>query len=62
MNEQLKSCPFNKRTCLCQDCTKNAIFDDTTKGYCIDCYECEGAKKAVHNVYLCTGYEEREKQ
>ena len=59
MSEQLNPCPFNKRTCLCQACTKNAIYDNTTRGYCIDCYECKAAKKAVHNVYLCTGFEKR---
>ena len=62
MAEQLKPCPFDKRTCLCQDCTRNAIYDNTTRGYCIECYDCEEAKEAVHNVFICAEYEKREKQ
>ena len=45
-------CPYGNECCLCADCTDNAKYD----GYCIHCYECEDAQKAVHDVYFCTGH------
>lgn len=54
------ACEYGIKTCLCHDCARNAAWDGCQNGYCIDCFECEKAGKSVHNVYLCTGYEERE--
>lgn len=49
-------CPFSNERCLYQDCTDNVMYDGCVRGYCINCYECETANKAVHDVYLCTGH------
>lgn len=49
-------CKFGNNRCLCSNCTSNAMYDKCTSGYCIHCYECEDAHKAVHDVYLCTGH------
>lgn len=53
------SCPYKVRTCLCGQCSKSAAFEHCQDGYCIECLECEDAKEAVHNVYLCTGFKPR---
>jgi len=55
-------CPYNVETCKCADCTKNAAFDGCTSGYCIECFECEDAGQAVHNVFMCTGYKSRSEE
>lgn len=44
-------------TCKCYDCACNASYDECNHGYCITCFECLNESKAVHNIYLCTGYE-----
>ena len=41
----------------CYDCACNASYDECNHGYCITCFECLNESKAVHNIYLCTGYE-----
>jgi hypothetical protein len=53
------SCPYSIKTCKCWDCARNAKYSDCKKGYCIDCFECEHNKAAVHNIYACTAYERR---
>ena len=53
-------CKCGNDRCLCQSCKRNAAYEDCTSGYCIDCFECEDAGKAVHDVYICTGYENAE--
>lgn len=50
-------CPFAVPTCKCYDCACNASYDECNHGYCITCFECLNESKAVHNIYLCTGYE-----
>lgn len=52
-------CPYNIKSCKCGDRTQSAAFDGCEGGYCIGCFECERAGEAVHNVYVCTGYEKR---
>ena len=52
-------CKYGVKTCKCCQCTRNAAFDDCNKGYCINCYECAIGNEPCHNVYLCTGFEER---
>lgn len=54
-----KPCPFGNARCLCQDCIKNANYPKCESGYCIECFECDDAGKAIHDVYLCTGHERR---
>lgn len=54
-----KSCPFNMPRCNCFDCVGNAKYEDCNRSYCINCYECENAGRAVHDIYICTGYEQR---
>lgn len=58
-NAQAKmvKCPFAVPTCKCYDCACNASYDECNHGYCITCFECLNESKAVHNIYLCTGYE-----
>ena len=46
-------CPYGNERCLCANCTDNAKYDGCEKGYCIHCYECEDAQKAIHDVYFC---------
>lgn len=50
-------CPFAVPTCKCYDCACNASYDKCNHVYCITCFECLNESKAVHNIYLCTGYE-----
>lgn len=65
-NEQMQidgmktSCPYGIETCLCCKCQMNAAYEKCSKGYCIECYECEEAEMAVHNVYFCSGFLARE--
>lgn len=56
----MSKCPYDVKTCLCQACRKNARWPGCQFGYCIECFECEKAGAAVHNVYACTGHEPRE--
>lgn len=56
---ELKPCPFGNERCLCQDCADNAAYEGCNHGYCLHCFECEQAGKAVHDVYLCTGHNRR---
>lgn len=53
------ACPYGNRRCLCQDCTDNSAWKGCKSGYCIDCFECERAGEAIHDVYLCTGHTPR---
>lgn len=41
-------CPYGNERCLCANCTDNAKYDGCEKEYCIHCYECEDAQKAIH--------------
>lgn len=54
---KMVKCPFAVPTCKCYDCACNASYDECNHGYCITCFECLNKSKAVHNIYLCTGYE-----
>lgn len=56
-DEKKVKCPFAVPTCKCYDCACNASYDECNHGYCITCFECLNESKAVHNIYLCTGYE-----
>ena len=58
MNER-KTCPVGNARCLCANCTSNAALDGCVKGFCLYSFECREAGKRVHDVYLCTGHEER---
>lgn len=49
---RFKSCPYRVYTD-----EHNASYDECNHGYCITCFECLNESKAVHNIYLCTGYE-----
>ena len=53
-------CPYGVETCLCCKCQMNSAYEKCSKGYCIECYECEDAETAVHNVYFCSGFLARE--
>lgn len=57
--EPNKPCPFNAPRCKCFDCDGNANYEDCNHGYCIGCFECIDAGKAVHDIYVCTGYKQR---
>ena len=57
--EAARKCPVGNKRCLCADCVQNAAYEDCEKGYCIHCFECEDARRQVHDVYLCTGHEAR---
>lgn len=54
----MKECPYGVITCKCVNCACNAASEGCNHGYCITCFECEDKQEAVHNVYLCTGFEE----
>lgn len=54
-------CRFDVKTCKCANCERNAAIEGCDHGFCINCYECEQRQEAVHNVYMCTSYEEKEK-
>lgn len=56
----MNKCPYEVKTCKCQTCRKSASWPGCKSGYCIDCFECEEAGEAIHNIYVCTGYEPRE--
>lgn len=47
--EELKPCPFDVKTCLCQKCKKQC-----NNG--LNCSDCNYEGKSVHNIYLCTGF------
>jgi len=53
-------CKYGNDRCLCQNCKRNAAYENCQSGYCIDCFECEDAGKSVHDVYICTGHEQAE--
>ena len=53
-------CPYGVETCLCCKCQMNAAYEECRKGYCNECFDCEDAEMAVHNVYLCSGFLARE--
>lgn len=55
-------CKYGNARCLCQDCRGNAALEGCDRGYCINCFECEDKGKAVHDIYLCTGYETKEEK
>ena len=57
----MDKCPFDVKTCKCVNCACNAAEEGCNHGYCINCFECEDKHEAVHNVYLCTGFEEKHK-
>ena len=57
ISTKMVKCPFDVPTCKCYDCACNASYDECNHGYCITCFECLNESKAVHNIYLCTGYE-----
>ena len=57
--EAARKCAVGNRRCLCADCIQNAAYEDCERGYCINCLECEDARRQVHDVYLCTGHEAR---
>lgn len=59
MAKTISPCPFGVPFCKCHDCESNAAYEDCNKGYCLNCLECHDKNEAVHNVYLCTGYERR---
>lgn len=46
----LKPCPFDNYNCMCQFCENQC-----NNG--LNCSDCNYAGKAVHEVYLCTGFE-----
>lgn len=56
---ELKPCLFGNERCLCKTCKSNAFYPDCNSGYCIECFECEKAGKAVHDIFICTGHKER---
>ena len=56
---EMKQCPFGNGRCLCQTCKDNAIYDDCESGYCITCIECDERKKQCHDIYVCTGYQQK---
>ena len=43
------NCPVGNTNCVCQYCE-----DKCNSG--LNCYECQREKKAMHDVYLCTGF------
>lgn len=47
-------CPFGNKECLCWSCEDSWLICGESR--CIECIECDEHKKAVHNMYLCTGY------
>ena len=47
----LHPCPYGVATCLCQRCE---VQERCNNG--MDCFECRIEGKAVHNIYLCTGF------
>ena len=51
------NCKYGNARCLCQNCKRNAAYEHCTHGYCIDCFECEEAGAAVHDVWMCSGRE-----
>lgn len=51
------NCKYGNARCLCQNCKQNAAYERCTQGYCIDCFECEKAGAAVHDVWMCSGRE-----
>ena len=51
------NCKYGNARCLCQNCKQNAAYERCTQGYCIDCFECEEAGAAVHDVWMCSGRE-----
>ena len=47
-------CPYGNNRCMCQTC--EASWLNCGESRCIDCIECDINKKAVHDIYVCTGY------
>lgn len=53
----MSECKYGSKTCKCHECSCNAAKDGCNHGYCINCFECDDKHEAVHNAYLCTGFE-----
>lgn len=54
----MTECPFGNQRCKCATCSSNAAKESCNHGYCTTCFECMDKKTMMHDVYLCTGYEE----
>ena len=46
---EVKPCPFGVNTCMCCWCE-----NPCNNG--LNCFECNAEEKAVHDIYLCTGF------
>lgn len=46
----MTTCPYGVRKCMCQFCERQC-----NNGF--NCAECKQNEKAVHEIYLCTGFE-----
>jgi len=53
-------CKYGITRCLCQSCKSNAAYENCICGYCINCFECEGAGEAIHDISFCTGHKKIE--
>lgn len=42
-------CQFGNKRCLCQSC-----LEPCNNGF--NCSHCDQENKAVHDIYMCTGY------
>ena len=45
----MEKCPFGNKRCMCQYCE-----DPCNNG--LNCHDCQFNNKAVHDIYLCTGF------
>lgn len=48
------TCPFGNVRCLCQTCEDSWL--NCGESRCIQCIDCDTQKKAVHDLYVCTGH------
>lgn len=53
--EAVNPCPFDNDNCMCQFC-------ETPCNNGLNCSDCAHEGKAVHNVFLCTGFDGSVKQ
>ena len=53
--EVVNPCPFDNDNCMCQFC-------ETPCNNGLNCSDCAHEGKAVHNVFLCTGFDGSVKQ
>lgn len=50
MQNEIRPCPYDNYNCMCQFCD-----DKCNNG--LNCFECKREGKAVHDIYLCTGFD-----